>query len=124
MASSSGLSILFVYFQSFCLFNLVKRYVDLICTECGYPGLPENGLVATPGGFGFGQIANYSCELGYRLVGTVRRHCTSQGWNGTLPYCSALGKLGGELGYRLVDVVERHCTSQGWNNPAILYCYR
>ena len=51
--------------------------------------------------------------VNYRLVGTVRRHCTSQGWNGALPYCN-VGKLGCVI-YRLVGTVRGHCTSQGWN---------
>ena len=78
--------------------------VSFMHTECGYPGLPENGLVSTDGGFGFGQIASYSCEEGYRLVGDVTRHCTSQGWNGSLPYCSIIGKF---RAYRLACGVKR-----------------
>ena len=50
---------------------------------------PENGQVhVDTSGMVLGSVANYCCDSGYNLVGSVVRMCTAEGtWSGEDPIC-------------------------------------
>ncbi|KAI8515780.1 hypothetical protein Bbelb_065930 [Branchiostoma belcheri] len=66
-----------------------------------------NGLVS--GSKSYGDVANFTCEPGYKLVGTSLLTCLSDGtWDGTLPTCTV------QTGpTELVPTLR--CTSGSWN---------
>lgn len=56
--------------------------------DCGPLSDPSNGDVSL-GGTTEGEVANYSCEGGFVLVGAQSRTCQPDGqWSGTAPNCS------------------------------------
>ena len=56
--------------------------------SCGQPGIPSNGQVNTSAGTSFGDVAKYSCDIGYTLNGPAERTCQADGrWNGSVPTC-------------------------------------
>ena len=56
--------------------------------DCGPLTNPDNGRVDTPQGTTFNQVATYSCNNGYLLVGNMTRVCQVDGrWSGTDPFC-------------------------------------
>ena len=56
--------------------------------DCGPLTNPDNGQVDTPQGTTFNQVATYSCNNGYLLVGNMTRVCQVDGrWSGTDPFC-------------------------------------
>ena len=59
---------------------------------CGQPGIPSNGRVNTSAGTSVGDVARYSCDKGYRLIGLNETTCQDDGrWNGSVPTCE--GKI-------------------------------
>ena len=61
--------------------------------DCGPLKNPENGNVSTPGGIGYGQVGEYTCNVGYFLVGHKKRQCLDTGsWSGSPPTCQIYGK--------------------------------
>ena len=49
---------------------------------------PDNGRVDTPQEATFNQVATYSCNSGYELVGNMTRTCQADGmWSGSEPTC-------------------------------------
>ncbi|XP_052786198.1 sushi, von Willebrand factor type A, EGF and pentraxin domain-containing protein 1-like [Mya arenaria] len=63
------------------------------CTlvDCGPVTAPVNGSVVINGGTTFHQVANYSCELGFTLIGTDLRVCLENGtWNESEPGCELI----------------------------------
>ena len=58
--------------------------------ECGHPGEPAGGTVAsTEILFYPGEEVTYTCQDGYMLAGPARRRCQEDGtWTATLPSCS------------------------------------
>ena len=56
--------------------------------DCGALTNPDNGRVDTPQGTTFNQVATYSCNSGYELVGNITRACQADGmWSGSEPIC-------------------------------------
>ena len=56
--------------------------------DCGPLRYPLNGVVDTPQGTIFHQVATYSCNDMYVLVGNKTRTCQEDGrWSGYEPYC-------------------------------------
>ena len=56
--------------------------------DCGPLTSPDNGQVDTPQGTTLNQVATYSCNNGYLLVGSMRRTCQADGmWSGNEPFC-------------------------------------
>ncbi|KAI8498127.1 hypothetical protein Bbelb_240710 [Branchiostoma belcheri] len=109
------------------------------CTAVRCPSLspPLNGFMT--GSNSYGDVVNFTCESGYKLVGTSSLTCLSDGtWNGKSPTCTAvqcpilLPPLNGfmtgsnsfgdvvnftcEPGYKLVGTSSLTCLSEGtWN---------
>ncbi|NXK49547.1 CR2 protein, partial [Chauna torquata] len=61
---------------------------------CSYPGEPANGRLVEVEQFAFGSIANYSCDIGYRLVGNSQIQCVIKNglvtWDGDIPFCEPI----------------------------------
>ena len=58
--------------------------------SCGQPGIPSNGRVDTSAGTSFGDVARYSCDEGYLLIGLNETTCQADGqWNGSVPTCES-----------------------------------
>ena len=52
---------------------------------------PANGRVDHTAGTTVGQIATYSCNTGYNLVGDRNRACQAAGdWSGNEPTCEGV----------------------------------
>ena len=59
-----------------------------VIVSCGQPGIPSNGRVDTSAGTSVGDVARYSCDKGYRLIGLDETTCQADGrWNGSVPTC-------------------------------------
>eukprot|EP00117_Sycon_ciliatum_P036248 scpid11835/ scgid3889/ Sushi, von Willebrand factor type A, EGF and pentraxin domain-containing protein 1 len=57
---------------------------------CGNPGVPANG-VRNGEVFSFGATVSFTCNSGYRLVGSQQSDCTSAGlWSNPAPRCVLL----------------------------------
>ena len=56
--------------------------------DCGTLSDPANGWVSHPSGTTFGQIAIYSCDPGYSLIGESTRICqVNATWSGIATTC-------------------------------------
>ena len=56
--------------------------------DCGTLTNPDNGRVDTPQGTTFNQVATYTCNSGYELVGNMTRTCQADGmWSESEPFC-------------------------------------
>ncbi|XP_053372632.1 E-selectin-like [Mercenaria mercenaria] len=63
-------------------------YISAVLGDCGSLSSPENGLIDLPGGTTFGQIATFSCHLGYILQGQQELVCTGNSvWDNVAPTC-------------------------------------
>ena len=61
-----------------------------IAVSCGEPDSPTNGSVDTSAGTSFGDVARYSCDEGYTLIGQNETTCQDDGqWNGSVPTCES-----------------------------------
>jgi formylglycine-generating enzyme required for sulfatase activity len=61
------------------------------CVElsCGALPNPTNGVVTTPSGTDYNDIATYSCSTGYELTASPTRVCQEAGlWSGAAPDCA------------------------------------
>ena len=90
--------------NSMCL-SLKCHVVFLLLTvvDCGTQSNPVNGQVSHTAGTTFGQMATYSCDLGYNLVGDSNHTCRATGvWSGCAPTCQGMLLL--EIGYYLTHV--------------------
>ena len=58
--------------------------------SCGQLDNPRNGSVDTSAGTSFGDVASYSCDVGYTLNGPAERTCQDNGqWSGSMPTCES-----------------------------------
>ncbi len=58
--------------------------------SCDLPGIPSNGRVDTSAGTSLGDVARYSCDKGYTLIGLNETTCQADGqWNGSVPTCES-----------------------------------
>ncbi len=58
--------------------------------SCGQPDIPSNGRVDTSAGTSFGDVASYSCDVGYTLIGSNETTCQADGqWNGSVATCES-----------------------------------
>ena len=77
------------------LINIVRLsryhvYTQSAAVDCGSLNSPENGDVDLPG-TSFDSIAQYSCNLGYLLVGVESRQCqANRTWSDESPICEGL----------------------------------
>ena len=56
--------------------------------DCGGLTNPDNGMVDTPQGTTFNEVATYSCNSPYTLNGGMTRTCQADGtWSGSAPGC-------------------------------------
>ena len=62
-------------------------------SDCGALASPADGSVITPTGTEFGDIATYSCNMGYNLNGVETVTCQADAtWTQTPPICDIVGK--------------------------------
>ncbi|NXL56247.1 CR1L protein, partial [Chordeiles acutipennis] len=61
---------------------------------CTYPGDPANGRLILSGKLSFGSSVNFTCNTGYRLVGSSQIHCVvTDGvvtWDRDVPICEPI----------------------------------
>ena len=66
-------------------------YIELVYPrdlDCGQPRPPTNGSVTTPEGSSEGSVAVFTCDNGFKLVGTGTVACLSTGrWSQSSPIC-------------------------------------
>ena len=61
-----------------------------VITSCDQPVSHSYGRVDTSAGTSFGDVARYSCDKGYMLIGLKERTCQADGqWNGSVPTCES-----------------------------------
>jgi len=61
-----------------------------VITACGQPASYSNGRVDTNAGTSFGDVARYSCDEDYTLIGLNETICQADGqWNGSVPTCES-----------------------------------
>ena len=66
-------------------------FLILTAVDCGNLTHPANGQVTLTAGTTVGQIATYSCDTGYNLVGDSTRTCQATGnWSGSAPTCQGV----------------------------------
>ena len=74
------------------LATCVESYTWLLCfitvVDCGVLAPPPNGQVNTSSGTTYNQVATYSCDTGYNLVGSSTRTCQADTmWSSSTPVC-------------------------------------
>ena len=76
--------------------------------DCGTLTNPANGSVNHHAGATFGQTANYSCNIGYNLVGGSTRICqATRTWSGSAPTCQRMLLL--NLDYQVINLKYMIC---------------
>ncbi|NXJ67150.1 CR2 protein, partial [Rostratula benghalensis] len=62
--------------------------------QCTYPGDPANGRLIQTGKFSFGSTVNFTCNTGFRLVGSSHIRCTIKNgvvtWDRDIPICEPI----------------------------------
>ena len=62
--------------------------IMITAVDCGNLAPPPNGSVDTPYGTTYGNIAMYSCNVGFKLSASKYRVCEANGqWSLQLPVC-------------------------------------
>ena len=65
-----------------------------VIVDCGPLEDIEYGHVNFSEGTGYGQVALYTCNSGYGVVGDEKRQCQSNGlWSGFTPVCKLHGEF-------------------------------
>jgi len=92
------IKIVHVIFQTQCSANISTtlgrkrkiciKYDFFDITACGNLSGPDNGRVVLSG---TSDMAIYSCNNGFNLVGDTTRTCVSNNWTGTRPTCRIVG---------------------------------
>ncbi len=60
----------------------------VVAIDCGPLSNPVNGTVDTSSGTAFLNVANYTCNIGYAIIGSDTRTCEEDGiWNSSTPTC-------------------------------------
>ena len=80
-----------------CIAINVLRYIKytVICTValcycCSQPDIPSNGTVHISVGMSFGDVARYTCDRGYMLIGSPFRTCqVNRQWSQNIPTCES-----------------------------------
>ena len=68
--------------------GIMYMYIFLPVLSCDAPDSVQNGNASWKETY-VGSIALYSCDIGYRLVGSTTRICKSTTtWSPSAPYCS------------------------------------
>ena len=74
-----------------CNLSSTRCFPFLTVVNCGTLTNPANGQVHYTGSTTFGETANYTCDLGYNLVGGRTRTCLATGvWSGSAPTCQGM----------------------------------
>ena len=77
---------------------------------------PANGQATHTAGTTFGQIATYSCNTGYNLVGDSTRMCQATGqWSGSAPTCHGM-LLQGDLLLSIWTAYGQCRLEPGWDS--------
>ncbi|XP_064624401.1 procollagen C-endopeptidase enhancer 1-like [Lineus longissimus] len=63
---------------------------DAVLYACGIPASPKNGRVSLSDYDKVHSKASYSCNIGFKLVGTNRRCLSSGRWTGDPPICQEI----------------------------------
>lgn len=72
--------------------QVIRVIFKLIFLDCGVLNRPLNGSVTMKHGTTFGQIARYSCEDGFNLIGNETLICSANGsWSREEPVCKVKG---------------------------------
>ena len=61
---------------------------NTVCLDipgCGTPQTPLNSVVEVEG-----MTATYTCQEGYRMVGSREVECTEAGWARQIPHCKGI----------------------------------
>ncbi|NXU53218.1 CR1 protein, partial [Turnix velox] len=62
--------------------------------SCAHPGDPENGRLSGTGGFVFGSSVNFTCNVGFRLIGQHEITCVVKSgvvtWDRDIPLCEPI----------------------------------
>lgn len=74
-----------------CRSNLIDL-IECKFSDCGGLSKPFHGTVSAEQTT-FGQMASYSCDSGYKISGTSKRICQTDGsWSGQVPTCLPKGE--------------------------------
>jgi hypothetical protein len=73
-----------------CMFSIqFKHAIIIVAVDCGELRDPAGGSVTTVG-TRFESTAEYTCNVGFILIGNLRRTCQAKGqWSGSEPACTS-----------------------------------
>ncbi|XP_048409358.2 sushi, von Willebrand factor type A, EGF and pentraxin domain-containing protein 1-like [Stegostoma tigrinum] len=103
---------------------------------CGNPGEILHGYYNAPNKT-VGSKVTFYCDVGYTMLGNSHRKCTTEGWDGEVPFCEPIncgnpgeilngyytasnGTFGNkvtfycDVGYKMVGRDYQQCTAEGW----------
>lgn len=73
---------------------IVKEFRWLLPIDCGLLDVPTNGSVTySNSATTYEEVATFSCDPGFSLVGPLKRTCNDDGsWGDSSPICQIKGK--------------------------------